>query len=261
MNSFGSPPGGGWGSPANPGAPTSPQGGSPYPQASPYPQPSPGAPQPGGWGSPQGPTGSPYGAPGMPQGFPGMPQGMGAMPGAPPNPYAPMGNPLGGLSQAQGALRGAGSMLRVMQIAFLVIGVAMLAGGIYFVVNDNAGTGIGLVIGGISLAGTGWFQLPKFLGMVGQATAQVDGLARQQQLAATGIPAVGRLLFVQQTGRMINYNPEIAATVEVQHPQHGTYQAQTTAVVAQMAIPRAQPGAQVQVRVSPTNPQEIALLF
>jgi hypothetical protein len=172
-----------------------------------------------------------------------------------------MGNPLGGLSQAQGALRGAGSMLRVMRIAFLVIGAAMLAGGIYFLVDGNPGMGIGLVIGGISIGGTGWFQLPKFFGMVDQATTQVDGLARQQQLAATGIPAVGRLLFVQQTGRMINYNPEIAATVEVQHPQHGTYQAQTTAVVAQMAIPRAQPGAQVQVRVSPTNPQEIALLF
>jgi len=186
---------------------------------------------------------------------------MGALPGAPGNPYAPMGNPLGGLSQAQGALRGAGSMIRVMQIALLVLGAGLLAGAIYFVVDGNPVMGIGLGIGGVSLAWTGWFQLPKFLGMVGQATAQVDGLARQQQLAATGIPAVGRLLFVQQTGRLINYNPEIAATVEVQHPQHGTYQAQTTAVVAQIAIPRAQPGAQVQVRVNPTNPQEIAILF
>jgi hypothetical protein len=103
--------------------------------------------------------------------------------------------------------------------------------------------------------------LPKFFGMMGQATAMVDGLASKERLAQTGIPASGRLLQVQQTGRLVNYNPEIQALVEVQHPQFGTYQTQTTAVIPQIAIPRAQPGAPVQVRIDPTNRNEIALVF
>jgi hypothetical protein len=103
--------------------------------------------------------------------------------------------------------------------------------------------------------------LPKFFGMMGQATAMVDGLASKERLAQTGIPAGGRLLQVQQTGRLVNYNPEIQALVEVQHPQFGVYQVQTTAVVPQIAIPRAQPGAPVQVRVDPQNKNEIALVF
>jgi hypothetical protein len=103
--------------------------------------------------------------------------------------------------------------------------------------------------------------LPKFFGMMGQATAMVDGLASKERLAQTGVPANGRLLQVQQSGRLVNYNPEIHALVEVHHPQFGVYQVQTTAVVPQIAIPRAQPGAQVQVRVDPQNKNEIALVW
>ena len=72
---------------------------------------------------------------------------------------------------------------------------------------------------------------------------------------------MGRLVQVEQTGRLVNYNPEIRATVEVTHPQLGVYQAQTTAIVPQIAIPRAQPGAQIQVRVNPQNQHDIALVF
>jgi hypothetical protein len=109
--------------------------------------------------------------------------------------------------------------------------------------------------------GVALVMLPKFFGMVGNATAMVDGLAARERLAQTGIPAQGRLISVQQTGTMINNNPEIQAVVEVHHPQLGVYQAQTKAVVPQIAIPRAQPGAPVQVRVNPQNQHEIALVF
>ncbi len=64
----------------------------------------------------------------------------------------------------------------------------------------------------------------------------VDGLAAKEHLAQTGIPTRGRLLHVQQTGRLVNYNPEVYAVVEVYHPQFGAYRAETTSVVAQIAI-------------------------
>jgi hypothetical protein len=175
----------------------------------------------------------------------------GAMGGAPQNSY-------GG---AQKALSGASTMLKVMRIVFIGLGALCVIGGIVLLVAVDAAAGISTAFTGVVLVAVALLVLPKFFGMMGQATAMVDGLASKERLAQTGIPASGRLLQVQQTGRLVNYNPEIQALVEVQHPQFGTYQTQTTAVIPQIAIPRAQPGAPVQVRIDPTNRNEIALVF
>ena len=177
-----------------------------------------------------------------------MPQ-QGGMPGA--NPYG----------QAQKALAGAGSSMKMMKFGFLGLGAVLVLVGIVLIFAVDPMTGISLAVTGVILAGVALVVLPQFTGMLGNATAMVDGFAAKAQLAQTGIPANGRLLQVEQTGRMVNFNPEIRAMVEVQHPQLGVYQVQTTAVVAQMAIPRAQPGAQVQVRINPQNQNDIALVF
>jgi hypothetical protein len=204
------------------------------------------------------------GAPGAPTpGAYGPPPGFG---GISPSPYggmAPMGAPGAGNSfaQAQGALAGAGGMMKFMKVAFIGVGALCALGGIGLLIFVDAITGISMIFTGGVFVVVALVVLPKFTGMVGQATAMVDGLAAKEQLAQTGVPAQGRLLSVQQTGRLVNYNPEIQALVEVHHPQLGVYQTQTTAVVPQIAIPRAQPGAPVQVRVSPQNQHEIALVF
>lgn len=171
------------------------------------------------------------------------------MGGQPHNPYG----------QAQSAIKSANTQINVMQYAFAGIGGLMVLGGIVMIFVVGFGAGLGLAITGAIFAGVAFTVLPQFTGMLGAASSQVDGLAYKAQLAQTGMPAMGRLLHVQQTGRMVNYNPEIQAVVEVHHPQIGTYQAQTTAVVPQISIPQVQPGAQVQVRINPQNPQDIAL--
>lgn len=220
---------------------------------------------------PQGPQ-NPYGAP--PQ---GAQNPYGAPPPGPQNPYgappafggAPMpgGNPfaarqLAGLQQAQQAMGSTQSMMKGLRYGLPALGGLLVLGGIAALVFLGLESpAIPLIVSGLVVAATGWFYLPKFMGLVDGAASQVNALAQKQQLAATGLPAAGRLLQVQQTGAMVNFNPEVFAVVEVRHPQLGVYQAQTTAIVPQIAIPRAQPGAEVQVRVSPTNPQEIALLF
>ncbi len=163
--------------------------------------------------------------------------------------------------QAQSALAGAGSMMKVMKWGFVGIGALCVVGGLVLAVAVDVITGVSMVVTGAVFVVVAFAVLPRFAGMVGQATAMVDGFAAKEQLAQTGIPAMGRLISVQQTGRLVNYNPEIQAVVEVHHPQLGPYQTQTTAIVPQIAIPRAQPGAQVQVRVSPQNQHEIALVF
>lgn len=215
----------------------------------------PGAPPPGGYnpyaqqqGAPQQPQ-----YPGAPQQYPGMQQG------APQYPMAqPAGNPYG---QAQKALAGAGSSMKMMKFGFIGIGALLVLLGIILVFAVDVVTGVSLAFTGVVMAGVALFVLPKFTGMLGDATAMVDGFAAKAQLAQTGVPANGRLLQVEQTGRLVNFNPEIRAMVEVQHPQLGVYQTQTTSVVPQIAIPRAQPGAQVQVRINPQNQHDIALVF
>ena len=182
----------------------------------------------------------------------GAPAGFGASPaGAAQNSY-------GG---AQKALSGASTMLKVMRIVIVAIGALCVVGGIVLLLTVDLVAGISTAFTGVVMVAIAFLVLPKFFGMMGQATAMVDGLAAKERLAQTGIPATGRLLQVQQTGRLINYNPEIQAVVEVHHPQFGVYQTQTTAVLPQIAIPRAQPGAQIQVRVDPQNRNEIALVL
>jgi hypothetical protein len=197
--------------------------------------------------------------PGMQVGMPGMQVGMpGMQVGMPGMQALAARNSFG---QAQGALANAGGMMKFMKYAFIGVGVLCVLGGIALMIFVDVFSGIGTIFTGIVFAVVAITVLPKFSGMLGQATAMVDGFAAKEQLAQTGIPAQGRLLAVQQTGRLVNYNPEIQATVEVHHPQLGVYQTQTTAIVPQIAIPRAQPGATVQVRVSPQNQHEIALVF
>jgi hypothetical protein len=202
------------------------------------------------------------GMPGMQQpGMPGMQPGMPGMPGMQqpgmPGMQQPVHNPYG---QAQSALKGAGTTMKMMQYGFAGLGVVLLVLGLVMMITYSFSTGMTLIITGVVLAATAFFFLPQFTSMVGSATSQVDALAAKSELAQTGMPAVGRLMSVQQTGVMVNYNPEILATVEVQHPQMGVYQVQTKAVVPQIAIPQFQPGAQVQVRINPMNPQDIALV-
>jgi hypothetical protein len=173
----------------------------------------------------------------------------------------PAAAPHNSFGQAQSALKGAGGMMTMMKWGFVGIGGLCVLGGLAMLVMVDVVTGASVIFTGIVLVAVAFLMLPRFSGMIGQATAMVDGFAAKEQLAQTGIPAMGRLISVQQTGRLVNYNPEIAAVVEVHHPQLGPYQTQTTAIVPQIAIPRAQPGAQVQVRVDPQNQHNIALVL
>jgi hypothetical protein len=162
---------------------------------------------------------------------------------------------------AQQALASAGTSMKIMKYAFLTVGILGVLAGVGMIFMVDLVTGV--IVAGSSLVFVfvPLLILPKFGGMLNHATAMVDGFAAKERLAQTGVPAQGRLVTVQQTGRMINMNPEIQAVVEVHHPQFGVYQTQTTAIVPQIAIPRAQPGSAVQIRVDPQNQQEIALVF
>jgi hypothetical protein len=183
---------------------------------------------------------------------PGMPQGMMGIPG-----LSPAGNRYGG---AQQSLAGATSSLKMMQIGFAAGGALLALLGVVLIFVSGFVTGLSMIITGVVLAGTAWFMLPQFMGQLGAATATVDALHAKEQVAMNGVPMTARLLSMQQTGALINFNPQIQAMLEVHGPQ-GPYQVQTMAVVPQMSIPQFQPGAMVNVRVNPQNPHDVAVVF
>jgi hypothetical protein len=175
------------------------------------------------------------------------------MPGMP----GPAGNPYVG---AQKALGTASNTIKYLQIGMAIGGGLFVIGGIITIFTSGIGTALGLIITGVVLVGTAFLFLPQFNKMMGSATSMVDGLAAKSNLAQTGLPASGTIVSATQTGRLINHNPEVAFVVTVNHPQMGSYQAQTNSVVQHIAMPRVQPGATVQVRVNPQNPQDIAVV-
>jgi hypothetical protein len=184
------------------------------------------------------------------------------MPGAAQMPPAGMANlnmasRLGG---AQASLKSAGNMLKTMQTLFIVGGIIMAVGGLVMIFVVGPMGGIGLIITGVVFAVVGKFTLPQFMGQLGGAQAMVNAMAAKEQLALTGIPAQARVVAMQQTGTMVNMNPQVAATLMVNGPQ-GPYQVQTMAIVPIMNIAQFQPGAVVNVRVNPQNPMEVAVVF
>jgi hypothetical protein len=202
-----------------------------------------------GMGQPGMPGQPGMGQPGMP-GQPGMAGPMGAAPGA--NPYA----------QAQAALKTGNTTMKIAQYSTAGIGALCAIGGIIWMIMGEIGGGVGMLFTGIVMVAVAFAFMPKFMGMMNQATGMVDGLAAKANLAQTGLPATASVMQVQQTGRMVNYQPECAVSLNVTHPHTGAqYQVQTTGVIPQINIPQVQPGAQIQVRIDPTNPMNVALAF
>ena len=245
---YGQPPAGYGQAPAGYGQPATPAG---------YAQP-PGQPQ-AGYAHPGG-----YAQPGQPQ--------AGAAPGYAQPPAAqaayaqqpqwsqPNAAPVNPYANAQKALASGNNSVQMAQYGIAGVGALMAVFGIIRVILGNFGGGIGLLISGVVMVGVAFFVMPQFTGMMKDATGMVDGLAAKAQLAQTGLPASAQVLAVQQTGVMVNYNPEVLATLQVTHPHTGAaYQVQAKSVVPQIAIPQIQPGAHIQVRINPTNPMDVAL--
>ena len=80
-----------------------------------------------------------------------------------------------------------------------------------------------------------------------------------RSILQSGIPAQAKILSVQQTGVMVNYQPQVELQLEITPPGGAPYQARTKAVIPIVNIPQFQPGAQVPVKIHPTDPTKVVL--
>jgi hypothetical protein len=74
-----------------------------------------------------------------------------------------------------------------------------------------------------------------------------------------GIPAQARIVSVRQTGVMLNNQPQIAFELEVEPPGGTPYRAQAKAVIPMINIPQFQPGAEVPVKIHPSDPTQVVM--
>jgi hypothetical protein len=74
-----------------------------------------------------------------------------------------------------------------------------------------------------------------------------------------GIAARAKIVGVRQTGVMLNNQPQIAFELEVQPPGGTPYRVQAKAVIPMINIPQFQPGAEVPVKIHPTDPTKVEL--
>jgi hypothetical protein len=80
-----------------------------------------------------------------------------------------------------------------------------------------------------------------------------------RDILQNGIPAKARILSLQQTGVMVNYQPQVVFNLEVQPPGGTSYQVQTKAVIPMVNIPQFQPGTEVPVKIHPTDPKKVVM--
>jgi hypothetical protein len=74
-----------------------------------------------------------------------------------------------------------------------------------------------------------------------------------------GIPARAKIVGVRQTGVMLNNQPQIAFDLEVQPPGGTPYRAQAKAIIPMINIPQFQPGAEVPVKIHPSDPTQVVM--
>ena len=87
--------------------------------------------------------------------------------------------------------------------------------------------------------------------------------AATDKLIQTGVPARGRILQLGTTGQSVavmgHRHLKLVLTVEVHPFQGAPYVATFEQLISELQIPSVQPGAEIDLRIDPTNPMKMAL--
>jgi len=101
---------------------------------------------------------------------------------------------------------------------------------------------------------------------VHQATEAVDDamamqadMQKQQQLLQNGTPAKATIKSFQDTGTLVNFNPQVVLDLSVAPDGKPAYDAQLTTSVPQVYLGQLQAGKTIGVKVDPSDPSSIAI--
>jgi hypothetical protein len=86
---------------------------------------------------------------------------------------------------------------------------------------------------------------------------------KEQQLLATGTPGKAHVLSFQPVGRVMTINTQrligLSLSLEVHLPGRAPYPVQAQKYVSELYLASIQPGAWLDVRVNPSNPNELGI--
>jgi hypothetical protein len=102
-------------------------------------------------------------------------------------------------------------------------------------------------------------QINQATGAIDDAMAMQADMQAQNQLLTTGTPGTATIKALQETGTLVNFNPQVVLDLEVAVEGKDAYTTQLTTAVPQMQIPLVQPGNKVGVRVDPADPSSLAI--
>lgn len=118
-----------------------------------------------------------------------------------------------------------------------------------------------MAVGGILITivmlGGAAFTVWKVLGGLHKTASE------ESRILQTGTPARAQIMQVQMGGMTVSTGAhrrlEVIISLQVQPPSGAPYMTQIKTLVSELNIPQVQPGAWVQVRIDPMNPQKVAI--
>ena len=125
---------------------------------------------------------------------------------------------------------------------------------------------IGEWITGLSIAIIGIACL-SFVGMTALTVVLVIVVRRfvqkkvgpDKMVLEQGISAKAKIISVQQTNMLVNYQPQAILLLEVYPPNGEPYQATTKTVISMVNIPQYQPGTEISVKIHPTDTTRVEI--
>ena len=80
-------------------------------------------------------------------------------------------------------------------------------------------------------------QVSQATGAIDDAMAMQADMQAQNQLLTTGTPGTATITALQETGTLINFNPQVVLDLEIAVDAKAPYTTQLTTAVPQMQIP------------------------
>ena len=103
------------------------------------------------------------------------------------------------------------------------------------------------------------FSLSGCGGLTDPFVGRFTGENVSSQIRAKGSPAKAVVLKIWETGTRVNHSPVVGFELEVRADGLPPWRAKTKALVSILAIPRIQPGMEIDVFYDPGDPRRVAI--
>jgi hypothetical protein len=88
---------------------------------------------------------------------------------------------------------------------------------------------------------------------------KMSGVSQAKELHTAGNPAQAEIMKIWDTGMTVNDDPVVGFRLKVRPQDQSEYEAETKIRIPRLQVSQFQPGAVVDVRIDPADPQRVSL--